>query len=98
MVSSVNALNIGDQGGKVGNKGGSGDEHIVEEGGSESGIKIRQDLKIPDDAAGRQKYFLNTEHRKQFSLEKGRRYECDFFNGYLDFNGKITVNQMYAEN
>ena len=104
MVSSVNALRIGDKGdglSKVSSDESNDEQHVIEEGGSESGMKIRQDLKIPDDAAGRQKFFLSKENREEFFLEEKRKYDCDFFNGYLDFNGTVlhclrNVQQLTA--
>ncbi|KAL1990538.1 hypothetical protein VTN49DRAFT_6377 [Thermomyces lanuginosus] len=59
---------------------------VVEEGADGTGMAIRSDLKIPSDAAGRKKYFLNEDARKQFTFEKGRIYYVDFGNPYLGFN------------
>lgn len=86
MVSSVNALRIADKG-----NGATitvDEDEVIEEGASGSGEQIRKDLGIPITSSARQKHFLDQEQRKAFTLEEGRKYEADFFNGYLDFNGK----------
>jgi hypothetical protein len=41
---------------------------------------------VPAASAARQKFFLTEANRKNFTFEKGREYQCDFFNPYLDFN------------
>jgi len=63
------------------------DAVITEGADSEEAKKIRHDAGVPDDGAKRMKYFLNVDHRKHFTFEKGREYRFDFFNPYLDFNG-----------
>ena len=60
---------------------------IVEEGADdEDGMRIREELEVPDTSAQRMKFFLSEDKRKEFQFEEGRTYKCDFFNGYLDFN------------
>lgn len=61
------------------------EEHPLEEGADGSGIEIRERLGIP---AGlkRRKFYLNKSRREEFTFEKGRLYQADFFNPYLDFN------------
>jgi hypothetical protein len=86
MVSSVNVLRIADKG--DGTKVNDHENEVLEEGASGSGEQIRKDLSIPDTGPARQKHFLDQENRKAFTLEEGRKYEADFFNGYLDFNGR----------
>ena len=61
-------------------------EDVVEEGGDGSGEEVRDDLKIPADASSRKKFFLKEENREEFNFEKGRLYQADFGNPYLDFN------------
>lgn len=41
---------------------------------------------MPLDSAGRKKWFLTKENREQFTFERGRLYQSDFGNPYLDFN------------
>lgn len=67
---------------------------VVEEGADGTGMAIRSDLKIPSDAAGRKKYFLNEDARKQFTFEKGRIYYVDFGNPYLGFNGDLYPHRI----
>lgn len=57
------------------------------EGGDGDGEEKRKELGIPADAAARKKYFLTEQHQRDFTFEKGREYQNDFFNPYLDFNG-----------
>ncbi|KAF2837094.1 DUF1769-domain-containing protein, partial [Patellaria atrata CBS 101060] len=59
---------------------------ILEEGGENGGEEVRDIFEVPRAAAKRMAHFLQEEKRKEFILEKGRRYECDFHNPYLDFN------------
>ncbi|KAF4553149.1 Hypothetical protein D9617_8g051630 [Elsinoe fawcettii] len=59
---------------------------IVKEGASPSGSNSREESGIPSDPAARKKYFLTASHLQNFTFEKGRKYEFDFFNPYLDFN------------
>jgi len=90
--SSVNVLHVGDmhsptQNSTTSEKASHGEEiHVVREGGTASGLTTREELKIPDAAAGRKKWFLTEKNRMAFTFEKGRQYEFDFFNPYLDFN------------
>ncbi|KAF2402834.1 DUF1769-domain-containing protein [Trichodelitschia bisporula] len=84
LVSSVNVLRIGEKGQKIGERDG---EKVIEEGADgEEAEKVREELGIPGDGPARMKFFLDKGHKEKFVFEKGRRYECDFFNGYLDFN------------
>lgn len=64
------------------------EDGVLEEGALGDGQAIREKGAIPADAPGRKKYFLNEEKRKEFEFEAGRQYSFDFFNPYLDFNGK----------
>jgi len=60
---------------------------IVEEGADdEDGVRMREELEVPDASAQRMKFFLSEDKRREFRFEEGRTYKCDFFNGYLDFN------------
>lgn len=83
LLSSINVLNIGDQGASSASET---QDQTYSEGGSQDGNKIREDLSIPSGSSQRMKYFLTEEKRKQFTFEPGREYRCDFFNPYLDFN------------
>lgn len=91
LVSSINVLRVGPKDGDLQEKkhseGQEGDEVITEGADGEDAQEIRRRMGIPDDGARRMKFFLNKAHKEAFVFEKGRRYECDFFNGYLDFNG-----------
>ena len=61
-------------------------ETVVEEGADGSGEEIRSELSIPADSASRKKFFLAESNRQKFVFEKGRLYQFDFGNPYLDFN------------
>ena len=61
-------------------------EEIVEEGAEGDGEEAREESGIPNDAAARKKHFLTKSHLEDFTFEKGRLYQADFGNGYLDFN------------
>lgn len=79
-------MRIGGQSGSA----GESDSTSVEEGGVDGDAeKVREDAGVPHTAAQRMKWFLQEEHRKKFVLGKGRTYDFDFFNGYLDFNGAL---------
>lgn len=85
-LSSVQTFRVGKKDGKSSAEGGE-DVAVVDEGADgEEAEQVRHDKGIPATGSARQKYFLNEQHRKDFVLEKGRRYDCDFYNGYLDFN------------
>ena len=66
---------------------------VLEESGPEDDAALREKLHIPTDSKARMKYFLNAQRRKEFVYERGREYRCDFYNPYLDFNGKHTILQ-----
>jgi hypothetical protein len=72
--------------GDVGKSGSEGEAVVYQEGAFGDGEKIRKDLHLPATSSARQKHFLAEQHRKEFMFEKGREYQCDFFNPYLDFN------------
>ena len=89
-LSSMNTIRIGPKTGSNVNE--SSMDHpdaglIIEEGGSDEGMEIRQRHEVPDTEAARRKFFLNEENRKNWEWESERTYGVDFFNGYLDFNG-----------
>ncbi|KAF2132445.1 DUF1769-domain-containing protein [Dothidotthia symphoricarpi CBS 119687] len=89
LLSSINVLNIGDKkggAGKAEKKQKDGETVVYAEGAHGSGEAVRKAQNIPAAPAQRQKFFLNEAHRKAFTFEAGREYQCDFFNPYLDFN------------
>lgn len=59
---------------------------VVEEGADGTGEEFRTKLSCPRDSAGRKKFFLTDANRQAFVFEKGRLYQSDFGNPYLDFN------------
>jgi len=90
LLSSANALRIGNQSSGPNDEKSLKEAEVIEEGEDTSdGKQLREELKIPKDGAGRQKFFLQEEHRTQFRFEQDRQYDFDFYNGYLDFNGKL---------
>lgn len=92
LLSSINVLRVGP---KAAKKGGEWEipahlhEDGIDEGADGEGKDIRKTKSIPEDAAARKKHFLNEGHRKEWEFEEGRVYRGDFFNPYLDFNGKL---------
>lgn len=84
LASSVNVMRIGSKDGKA--VDGS---VVLEEGADGDGDKIRSEANLPAKGSARQSYFLQKPHRDEFKFEQGRAYSFDFFNGYLDFNGRL---------
>lgn len=86
LLSSINTFRIGAKGGDLEKQ----EEGVVifEEGAEDGGIEQREKSGMPKDAGQRKKYFLTEAKLKDFTFEKGRKYSCDFFNPYLDFNGE----------
>lgn len=62
-----------------------GEENVTREGADGSGQEERERLGLPENNEKRRKYFLDAKHREGFVFQKGRYYEADFFNPYLDF-------------
>ncbi|KAJ4406282.1 hypothetical protein N0V91_004736 [Didymella pomorum] len=99
LLSSINVLRIGDKKESADAAKGEADkgyENVVSgeegeavvytEGADGSGEEVRKAHHIPAGSSQRQKFFLTEQNRKDFTFEKGRVYQCDFFNPYLDFN------------
>lgn len=85
------AFRIGDVIGTEGSPADIPQVHEVpalKEGADGSGIEVREDHNLPNDGPARRKFFLKEDNRKGFTFEKGRLYQADFFNPYLDFNSK----------
>lgn len=61
------------------------EENVTREGADGSGQEERERLGLPENNEKRRKYFLDAKHREGFVFQKGRCYEADFFNPYLDF-------------
>lgn len=60
------------------------------EGADGTGADVREKHGVPSDPDKRRKFFLRDENRSKFTFEKGRLYQGDFFNPYLDF-GKLAL-------
>ncbi|KAI9654100.1 MAG: hypothetical protein M1821_006811 [Bathelium mastoideum] len=94
----VGGMWAGDEGGDAGGDGerdglkrgggeGGGDgAGVIEEGADRDGREIRERLGMPEKAGKRRKFFLKEEKLDEFTFEKGRTYQADFFNQYLDFS------------
>lgn len=93
-LSSLNTLHVG---GKemVENTHEAG--LVFEEGGCEKGLEVRNEKGVPETQAGRKKHFLNEENRKGWEWEEGTVYGCDFFNPYLDFNGRFSSHRSSTQ-
>ncbi|KAI9816021.1 MAG: hypothetical protein M1827_002013 [Pycnora praestabilis] len=85
-LSSWNAFYVGDMTEKLSAVGDGHEKMVLEEGGAGEGLQLREEKGIPADAKLRMKHFLDEDKRKEFDFEKGRLYQADFFNPYLDFN------------
>ncbi|KAL0259580.1 hypothetical protein SLS55_005317 [Diplodia seriata] len=59
---------------------------VLEEGADGDGEAVREAWGCPPDAAKRRKWFVNAKRREGVVFEKGRLYQGDFFNPYLDFD------------
>jgi hypothetical protein len=91
LLSSVNVLRVGGKAGQsIADKKSDPDEVLEEGAEDEEGWESRAQTDVPEDAAARKKFFLDETHKKEFEFEKGREYQCDFFNPYLDFNGSTS--------
>jgi hypothetical protein len=88
LGSSINTLEIRGNG-KIDGEPEHDAGLVFTEGGDEDGMELRKEMGIPDTEAARKKHFLNVEKRKNWEWEAGKIYGCDFFNPYLDFNGKV---------
>ena len=93
MLSSINVLRVGPKDDKEQEKveevrANAEEGAALEEGGDGDGIDARQEMGVPGTAAARKKHFLTESNLHKFTFEKGREYSCDFFNPYLDFNGR----------
>jgi hypothetical protein len=62
-----------------------GEENVTREGADGSGQEERERLGLPENNEKRRKFFLDTKNRENFVFQKGRCYQADFFNPYLDF-------------
>lgn len=58
---------------------------VLREGADGSGVEVRQKHGIPDNNEKRRKFFLSAARREDFTFEKDRLYQVDFYNPYLDF-------------
>lgn len=62
-----------------------GEDEVTREGGDGSGKEERARHGLPENNEKRRKFFLDAKNREGFVFEKGRCYQADFFNPYLDF-------------
>lgn len=87
LGSSINKLWIG----KQLEMGEDGEGMLVEEGGDRGGMELRKQSDVPEDEAGRRKWFLQKENRSAWVWPAGQSIGCDFFNGMLDFNSMFIT-------
>ena len=88
-LSSFNILRVGEslkEGQELERSASQGD-NVTEEGGDGEGLEVRKQNEVPEQAGKRKSWFLNRGRVETWEWQKGRRYELDFFNPYLDFNG-----------
>jgi hypothetical protein len=62
-----------------------GEENVTREGADGSGQEERERLGLPENNEKRRKFFLDAKNRENFVFQKGRCYQADFYNPYLDF-------------
>jgi hypothetical protein len=62
-----------------------GEEDVTREGADGSGREERERLGLPENNEKRRKFFLDAKNREHLVFQKGRCYQADFFNPYLDF-------------
>lgn len=62
-----------------------GEQDITREGADGSGQTERENYGLPENNEKRRKFFLDPKNREKFVFQKGRCYQADFFNPYLDF-------------
>lgn len=86
-LSSINMLRVGVKPSMISDDAGAAADGVIEEGADGNGQKVRDEKSVPSDAAARKKWFLDEAKRKEWDFEAGRKYQVDFFNAYLDFNG-----------
>jgi hypothetical protein len=95
LLSSINVLRVAGKAEKKG-KGYEIPAHLhedgLEEGADGDGDEARKEMGLPEDAAARKKWALQENHRAGSNWEEGRVHRGDFFNPYLDFNGKQLSN------
>lgn len=74
---------------RIGDKVDDGKEFpapgVLREGADGSGQTLRDEHGLPENNEKRRKHFLDAGHRESFVFEKGRLYQGDFYNPYLDF-------------
>lgn len=74
---------------RIGDEVGPGEDFaspgVITEGADGSGQQIRESLNLPSNNEKRRKHFLNEANRQAFTFQKGRLYQGDFYNPYLDF-------------
>jgi hypothetical protein len=62
-----------------------GEENVTREGADGSGQEERDRRGLPENNEKRRKFFLDAKNRENFVFQKGRCYQADFYNPYLDF-------------
>jgi hypothetical protein len=66
----------------------AGDEEPLAEGADGDGEQVREESGMPGQAGRRKRWFRSRRNREGFVFEKGRLYQADFFNPYIDFASK----------
>lgn len=92
-LSSLNVLRVGEKvDDSAKHEDNAGQENVIAEGGEGDGEKFRKNRNVPGDAAARKKWYLGDGRTKEWEWEAGRVYWGDFFNPYLDFNGRSACS------
>jgi len=90
LLSSINVLRLGPKDDaeqeKIEEARADNTPVVFEEGADGDGQEARDSQGVPGTVAARRKHFLDKNHLKAFTFEKGREYSMDFYNPYLDFN------------
>ncbi|KAF1827580.1 DUF1769-domain-containing protein [Dissoconium aciculare CBS 342.82] len=102
LLSSINVLRIGPKDDKEQEKIEEARAEktavVFEEGADGDGQQARESQGVPATVAARRKHFLTKAHLEAFTLEKDREYSLDFYNPYLDFNGKTHSLRYVLKN
>ncbi|TKA21879.1 hypothetical protein B0A50_08615 [Salinomyces thailandicus] len=59
---------------------------VMRDGGDGTGQEVREKMGLPENNEKRRKHFLSAPNREAFTFEKGRLYQADFYNPYIDFS------------
>lgn len=80
------AFRIGEQVGADEDFPAPDERNVMQDGADGSGKQLREKLGLPENNEKRRKFFLDKHNREAFTFAKGRCYQGDFYNPYIDFS------------